>query len=528
MLGDVMKIAGGIFTALVWLGASGAYAANTIFMDRTSPNFALDSDLIINESVRFTVLNQITVSGVVNLENNGIIDGDFVLNDGAHLTIRNRGTIDGTFTTGRDAVVTQVVQSSADLHPLNGADGFNVLINSGSDNILSLSDVRNVIANAGTVQITNSSLVADSLTGPARGIATDGPDVELDGIVTIYATSVDDLLGRPVLSGVHGDGIILFRADNMNPMYALRSDVRGGNVYAVLSRETDYVKILRNAQGEFINKLRGENPDDPLVVALDNATNMDELNNLIAESARMNPVLLMRPVRMFNTWVAQDMGRMDDGIYASPMYMFSDDFHVMGISLGGGFDLSEHIQMTVTGYGAMMDYAGDVDVYDGALYSGNVHIGYNGELLFARAMVGLTAARFDTGSVLADGEITENPSGLSGYGVGDFGVRVAFGNWTLAPFVRGGIDYVTVAGIDDTDSFVGGGSDIIFDSVGGDIRYQYGLRGGVDTRGVMDLSVRMLARSDADGAGGHVDVGVIYDTDMGMAYNIRIGAHVAF
>ena len=64
MLGDVMKIAGGIFTALVWLGASGAYAANTIFMDRTSPNFALDSDLIINESVRFTVLNQITVSGV--------------------------------------------------------------------------------------------------------------------------------------------------------------------------------------------------------------------------------------------------------------------------------------------------------------------------------------------------------------------------------------------------------------------------------------------------------------------------------
>ena len=52
------------------------------------------------------------------------------------------------------------------------------------------------------------------------------------------------------------------QADNVNPLYVLNSYIKSGNLYAILSRETDYSKILKNEIGNFLNSIRNDNPND--------------------------------------------------------------------------------------------------------------------------------------------------------------------------------------------------------------------------------------------------------------------------
>lgn len=501
--------------------------ATDISSDSFLPSYDLTGDVTIASGVLWHI-GDAYVRDSVSVINNGTINTVFHVCDGCELFLHNRNSITATFDLGRDASVYQVINTSDDLNPINGADDFSILVR--GNNSISWNAVRGLASGADKIILDDAVLMVDAdapATSAARRVGDAGPEIELVGDVIVRANSVDDLLGYAVFSNAYGDGAVFFVADDVDPLYMIRTNVVGDDIYAELVRETDYLKIFNNKTGEFLNMVRAENPNSSLMSALDRATTMGELTDIMNKSIRFNPMRLMRPVRMFNSFEISGIGMISDGLAVRPTFIFSDDVEVMGANLDAGFAISDNTWLALSGHVSWIDVADAIDEYSAVMYGGNLHLGYDGDLLFARLIAGMSVTDFDTGIILSGDDITENPRGVSVYGATDVGIKLRAGKFVFAPFLRGGGDYVTILDASDFDSFAGVGGDVSV-RFGNDISYEYGFGAAIDTRGVINADVRMNIMSVADGAGGNLGLGIVYDDDFGVSYKVRVGAGFIF
>lgn len=478
----------------------------------------LYDDAIIRDSgwVDFVDIN---VKRTLLIENDGVLAGRINICDGCTLLLQNDGDISGVhFVPGANSRLTQVINSEYDITRIDTDIDYVILVQNASG--LSLNGVVDVARPNIKIILENSSLVLN-------GAITSAAEIELSGNVNL---TVNGPVGDgPLLSNIRGDGSLNIFASSDNPLMATRAEIINRNLYVRTQRETDYVKILKNPTGEFLNALRISRPDDKLLRALDRAGGMRELRDIMSRSVRLRPINLMRPVRAMD---AMDMfsGAMMgiSGFSLSPDFIYNDDFYAGRVRLGLGGRVTDTITVGGAGFVGYIDATDDINDFSASVFGGNAYAIYDDGDYIGRVMLGRTVAKFDTDFVWTSHGIDSAPRGTDLYGMMDFGVRMnPADDFVFAPFVGGTASRTAVSdnAVNKFDANIGG--DITTSGGTDDFAYDYGLRMRASARGDVGAALRISFWSWPDGAGVDMDVGIMRN-DFGTTYRASVGGRAIF
>lgn len=497
-------------------------------------------DSVVNDAaLNLTENTLVTGSGIVFADVINVYNGVVIQNDGLIATdkinipensvvyIENSGQINAEFSFGNNSHVVQLVKSGDDLTRLGVTGNFDVQIDSATG--IQIGRLASVADGAGNLIIKDSELLIGGVNGYMLPDLS-GTSVYVIGDVIVRAESVSDLINGPIFSGINGDGDVYVYANDISSLYAIQAFVENNKLYAKLVRETDYVKVLgHNRTGAFLNSLRERGNDKKLFDMLDAATTMNELQSVMARSVRLNPARMMRPVRVLNDFELINYSMDINNVVFRPSVIFTDDFLSYGININTNVRIGKNSLIGLSFSGSEIKYSDDINNFKSYVYGGNVHMHHFHDSLFFRVLGGVKIAMFDSGPVLHDDEITENPRGFLGYGITDIGIKFLLSDSVgISPFVRAGAEYTTMLDTYDIEPIASVGADVAFIVSGATIDYNYAVRFISEFNGAFGMTLRMNAQSVADNAGITVDTGLVYSPDFGYGLSVRLGGGFSF
>lgn len=512
-----------IFSSILFIGTSGIADAAVDYINVDSADLMVFYDTVISDSVTVSNMN---IMNSANITNNGTIKGFVGVCYGCDVRIENSGSMDVVFDIPNSSRVVQLVHDNSDLNSIGATGNFEILVETAER--LSWANLRDISTWADKIILNNSSL---EINGADNEVAIDTvtPNIELQGNVILYIDDVFAFSGIPVLSNVSGNGNLSIYTENMNPLYKYDSYILNDEVYVEVSRETDYLKVLGNDRGAFLNELRDIKPNDKLLKYLDAASSMTEIEDVLSKSVRFAPMNLMNSVRVLNSFEINDLSNSSDGISVSPFYVFTDEQDISGINVNVGYELYKKIWAGITVYAAKTEFLNDIDEYEASLYGGNVHIAYIDNVFLARMMVGMTNSEFDIGPVFNEGNTIVDPEGKSSYSVADLGFNFDVNKKIkISPFLRVGFDSIEIADLINKETITGAGADILLDAETYDINYKYGLNFSAYTNGQINAAFKIDVNSIADKAGGNIEVGLLHDEFGNNSYKVSVGINFKF
>lgn len=482
-----------------------------------------DTDITIRSGQ--DISNGISITDAITINNHGTISGVLDICDGCQVLIRNFGVFSADVHLGTNARLVQVISSNAEITQLdtNGAP-YDVWVDGGND--LSLNDILRVGRTAVGITFDNTVLCINGRIDRAIYAS----EIEFVGNVIIKVKNADDILQSGFLDDVKIDGRLIIVADDTAPLYGLQVSRNGDEIVVTHVRVTDYATLFGNARGDFLNRLRIWNPRDPLLGRLDAAKSLGEIDDIIARSVRLNPINLMRGVRMMNDLELADVFRpiYRTHMFAAPMWIRSGDFDVYGFRAGLDVRASGALAFSITGYAGIMEYADDINEYSADVYGANIMADYDFDIVFVRGAFGATYATFDVGPVLDGDKVKFNPNGMSFYSDMDIGHRFKIANdLSLAPFVGARMDHASVLGQSDTNPNLHIGGDVAMSYTVDGLRYDYAARVAVASDGNVVGSVHIAAWSEMDDAGAEFTISTTRD-EFGRAYRVSIGGRYRF
>lgn len=471
--------------------------------------------------------DRINIDESLTIINRGIIAADIYIMENSHLFLQNAGEFDGDIYLEHGSKITQVITDNEDITFLGISDNFDILVQNA--NKISLNNVMLLGSRADKISIRDSTLVL--VPESVAVFAAKAPGIEISGDVVIYVENFSDIPSEPFLRGVSGSGTLYVYSDNADPLYVLQTYMDGEDLFLRQVRSIDYATILGGGQGTFLNMLRMVNPDDSLLLRLDNANDMKEIARIMGRSVRLQPKNLMHVVDVFNTLERISTGAAPDNmsINISPFFEFSKDWYLYGMRARTGIGVMEKVAVSFSAYAAIADYADDINEYSAGLYGGNLSLLYDAtQSVFMRALAGFSFADFDVGPVFDDGNVAYNPHGKSFYSYVDAGNKFSlFSDFYISPFLGIGVGYEKILGAADMNLTGRIGADASYGFEMAGLRYDYGLHAIYEGDGVMGGEVHMNILSIADGAGSNIAIGMV-NTHYGMAYKINIGAAFYF
>ncbi len=516
---EIRKIFLSLFCYCVLYPFSGT-AAYVFTGSVNAESLDLSENICVDSGAILTITNMNFHSNAI-IHNKGVMNGNINIDDGYQVIVTGPGVINSFINLGERSDLIQIIHKNEDVGQLNVNGDYTVLVKNAKD--VSLNHLFGTSSGADQIILDNSSLVFNKVIIKSRRYSLK-PDIKIVGNVNIYLDSMDDVSDGPILSNVVGDGTVYIHARDSNPLYAVHSYVQDGNLYGRLVRETDYYKIFRNDTGKFINSIRHENPNDKLLTAMDSATNMNDLKNIMNDSVRLNPIQLMNPIRIFNYFENMTYVDSDEPIGIMPLYVINKNFYSYGVNAGLSHQINKHIKLSMSLYSAYTAYSDYINVYDFMLYGGTLNAFYKSDLLFVNLGAGMNKADFKTGTVFNGKDIINNPTGYSLYMSGDFGKEfVVNDNFIVSPFVSVTSDYLTVVDEKDAKFLVGVGSEIKYFQSDYDVKYDYGVRIKIFNENTYAAAIRIGARFDNDDVDAGLEVGTIHDAVIGDSYNIRFG-----
>ena len=492
------------------------------YVNNNTEDYMVFNNTVIADSV---VVDNLNVVNSAVITNNGVINGNIDVCKGCDLYIKNAGIINADFNLPETSNIIQLIQNNSDINPI-GANDFSVLV----ENVDKVSwfGIQNISAGADKIILHDSGL---ELTGKAARILNSikVPDIELHGDITIYLDENFVATDSPILSNISGDGIIRIEAESTNSLYRFQSYILNNSLYVDVGRDTDYFKILKNDTGKFLNYLRVENPNDKLLSSLDNAASITEINEIISDSVRLNPIKLMSSVRIFDLFILNEKEPSESTFSIAPLGVFGDSFSAFGMQLNAAFELINDLNFGLNIYTASFNNSDKYENYKSAVYGGNVHIAYFKDDVFIKGKVGGTIANFDIENLFDNGKIVESPSGFSFYSSADFGHKLDLkSNFIIAPFVRAVYDGAKIVNTYVDDLYAGVGADVVLEINDYDFVYKYGANLVVYTNQQIDAYVDIDVRSLADRAGGSFSVGIVRMAEGSVGYKIKLSANFDF
>ncbi len=489
-------------------------------------NLVLYEDLVVGDSGIFNS-SYTDVQDCVSISNRGIINSDFYIDGAVDVYVQNSGTINGEFHVTSNSRLIQVVQSADDITYIDVDKNFNVFVHD-ADNV-SWSDVFGIGLNADKIILDNSTLVLNG--APRPRLNSQPREIEIIGDVIFNLDSVDALdYSAPALCNVSGTGHVLFNIAGMNPIYKVVADVRDGDLYMKVVRNTDYAQIFENDIGNFLNVLRRNEPYDKLLILMDSAPDIETLNSIMADSVRLNPIKLMAPVRRMNNMDALGGWRYSDmtGVYADADVIFSDASSMYRVNLTITGSVARNIYAAVGGYVGIFDVADNINDFSGRVYGARLITRYDDGVIVGNLSGGVSRADFVADYIFNDGVAVNNPGGVSGYAAVDIGAYLLRDyDLTIIPFAGVITNYASVLNESDTTFVANCGVDISLSEHDFDILYDYGIRGNVLTDGTKYVGAFIKFFAPGDDMGGELSTSFINDGhDTG--YKITVSAHMVF
>jgi len=500
------------FSLCIVLGTGAADAAYFTH-DIYGAYLDITDDSIVAPDIELDFKN-IVIQSSVYINNQGIISGNVFISDGCDAYIQNSGQIDGEITAGANTHLTQLVRSAHDITELNIAAPYDIMIYHAAD--VGWTDILGISGAADKIILVESGvMLTPNMMMRLRGVGT---EIELVGHNDFYIKSDELDLNNPILSHVTGDGTVhLHVREPIDSMYALQSFVHDGNLYAKLVRETDYVKILNNDMGRFLNALRLHSPDDNLLHALDGAASLPELHGVMHESMRLNTARLNRPLMTFNRNLAA--ASFDQPLFSVPYVIMGDNMNAYGLQAGINLNPTPHSRLSFGAHSAYVAFTDGIDDYDGELSGISAAWHYNGNRAFAAAHAGATFARLNTPELFDDDAAKHNPHGRAMFLNLDIGPKYNLNKeFYLAPIAGLGGEYAHVLK-SDKDVFARTGLLSVYEYKTSDLYYRYSLQLSADTHGRRGATAGIGFTSPDDKVSLRLTAGFTHD-EMGRTYTI--------
>lgn len=502
---------------LSWFALIDAGYANCIRRTLYGEDVTWKTDTEIANGVKVTFDN-LYVMNTIFIENNGELNANIHVNAADDIYLRNSGVMNVSYNIGDDATVTQVVYSADDLTDVGAS--FDILVEDA--NSLSVTDVV-AFADGRNITFKNSDLLFDGV-----GVDT-ASEIYFVGDNSIYIADLDSLSVGPILYGIDDAGTVTLESENISELFVLESYVKDGNLYGLVRRETDYMKVLGNGdgRGEFLNALRRINDNDRLISALDAADTREALGDIMRRSGRMNPINMMRDVREMHL---MDMHNLSGDVLnsISARFVFTDDADIYGTAFRLAGNITDSFSVSLNVFAGTGEHVSDTDEYMMYMISGAVDISYQGRRLMMRGKLGVGATQFDSGVVWNNGKIENNPIGISYYAMMDTGARFDVDeNLFVTPFVGVMYDAAKIMNSSENNFAANIGADFGYVTRGYDVNYEYFARVRVLGTGDVMATVRMGVISEFDAAGGAIEVSKIFG-DVMSSYEIKANLNFAF
>ncbi len=493
-----------------------------------SGNITISGDYMINQDI--TVMDgasieahDMVMTDCVKIINRGSIGGGINVCENCTVEIRNQGAFNAEITLQNNSHFVQVISANDDITNLGIMSGFGVSVRDGVG--LNFANIMSVATNANTVDFSNVDFDAGTIDGFVAPT-----NITLTGDIILR---FDDIVNQPKLlfSNVSGKGKVYADSDELDKVHTLQIYRVNNDVFLRLARSTDYARILNNDMGHFLGNLRSLGYDDKLFSKLDSVETMDEINDILLHSVRTNPIKLMRPISLVNSYKGLEFMHIDDGIVfgVEPIMIYSSDVFVRGVRPNVSFK-TDDLYLKLSGYFMDMNYSDDINDYGGTAIGIDIDAQYDmDDNEFARLHFGGGKSFFDIGPVFANGSVINNPDGEFVYAIGEYGWTFdVLNDYKLSPFIGGGAEYIAVANVYDTNIFGVAGMDIVYEYKFDGLRYNYSLRGFGRTDGTLGAGLNLSIWSIMDAAGADVHIGTIYNDDFGMSFKISLNGKFVF
>lgn len=513
---------------MVGLISTTAFSSKPLYLGTITNGEDLDvvEDVIISQNSIINIEN-VNIKMSLYMENHGLIAGDINVCDTCHLHLRNDGDFSGYVNLGDNGKLTQVIKTQEDIKRINVVgSNFSILVQSQS--ALSLSDIVNIARAADKIILDNTSI---SLGTGAGSVTADFflPDIELVGEIVLNLENVQKLNGMILLSNVSGDGVVRIDTPDLDPLFTAATVRKNDNIYLNVYRETDYQKLFNNKTGVFLNQLRTSAPDNKTLGAMDNAKTMAELKTVMKRSVSLNPINLMRPIKLFNNIELGRLGTSVDSISGGidGIYITSPDMDLYAGRVSVATKIGD-VSVSANAYMGAFENADDINEYSGEMFGGNIRGYIDNDSMWIDATLGFTISSFNTDMIFDGTNYTYDPDGMSVYGAGNIGMKFRFyDNIYVAPFVGAGAEYDKVLHQSDTDMFARVGANSVFSKYTTGLRYDYRAFVMAQTNDIQSIGVGMDVWSIEDAAGGGFSYSIMND-EIGISHIFAANVRFVF
>lgn len=498
----------------------GSVHAREITADVIGGAVSYAEDIVLAENVHF-MPGRMDITKTIYVENNGYFQTDIYVCDMCELYVQNRGDFSVNVNLGNQSALYRVISGADDLGNVDFGVDYSVLVRGGNN--LSLDDVMNSVVGAGRIIIQDSVLDLNKVGAYYSG------DFELRGDVVLRIESATNTYVGPVLDNVSGDARITIESNDTDIMYADYAYINDSVLYIGRKRETDYVKILGDNAGAFVNGLRGQRENDALMLAMDTATDLDDLYDVMSRSVRFNSRNLLDVVRIIDSFGHEPMRVGMEGVDVSPFFVMSDDFYSYGMDFRVQMQMRKSLDIALNIRTGMAEYSATFDEFGIFFYGLGIgsHYAFD-DNLFVHGKFDVSVFHSDMERVFWNNKVINEPHVIGISADVDVGYRYSIDDsFYVVPFMGIGVDSYKLDTVDKRLVPVYGGVNVgyAFSALG--LRYEYdvGIKAGTDE--ALKLTGRAGFWSDYDAVGGDINVSVLRMFDM-TSYQISVGGRLWF
>lgn len=373
--------------------------------------------------------------------------------------------------------------------------------------------------------ISNSSVIIDDFSDWQKW----DTKVSLDPIVSLYINNLDNSIANEkvrYLTATNKQNVIIYDANHL-----YRTELNNGDkgVFLSLVRETNYEKVFNDSRGKFLENIRLNSPNDKMLIAMDRATNMNEVNSIMNASYHFNPMILMNPIKTINRSNMLDSFTDITGSVAGAKfdYILSDKINNFGthVYIDNKYeDLSFRIGVNLNSF----SYGDDFNEFTGLAYGLDARAKQYINDFWIDGLIGLNRANFKTDNIYINENISNNPNGMSEYlrlNVGYDYTKIS--EFVFSPFVGFMLQRYEIMDFIDTDFNLHTGIMAKYDFAVDGIKYEYGANIATDEKANWNIGFNVGFLSIVDEAGAYISIDAFKD-EFATNYKLSLNAKVQF
>ena len=390
-------------------------------------------------------------------------------------------------------------------------------------------DIKNTVADK--YDFADSVVIIDNFSD-WQNWSVDEDDVTWGTGVSLHINNLDISAGGEVIRYVEPtssnqpnitikDTYDLYKTD----LKVLSSD----NVFLTSVRETNYEKVFKDSRGALLTNIRANNQNDKMLMAMDRARNIDEINSIMNSAYHFNPIILMNPVKTINRSAMLNFltDENDTGTGANIDYLGSDKLN----NFGGHLYIADRYDDLYFKIGLDINrfsYSDNFNDFDGLAYGIDLRAKQYIDKIWLDGILGINRATFNADNIYDNGNVANNPKGMSEYARFSIGYDYTkFNDFVLSPFVGFLFQNSDIMNQNDADINLHGGISGKYAFVMDGIKYEYGAFMATDEDMNWNVGANVGFVSVVDYAGANFGINAFKD-EFGINYKFTIKAKLSF